>query len=329
MAELNVHIPYSYPDTAQAQLRRLLDDGIEVTFGSEAGPSAETHILVDGRPSRDMVAACPHLQTIIIPWAGIPEQTADLLRDLPHLALHNLHHNAAPVAEYAVALLLTAAKAIVPSDRDLRRNDWRTRYQPSRTVLLRGKTALVLGYGAIGQRVARLCRGLGMRVVATRRSAETITDDGVATIHPASDLHLLLPQTDAMLVCLPHTPTTDRLLGEAELALLPQGALLVNIGRGKIIDEAALYTALRDGPLHAAGLDVWYHYPPDRESRADTAPASYPFHELDNVVMSPHRAGSLWRDELNEIRMEHLARLLNAAARGEQIPNRVDIERGY
>jgi phosphoglycerate dehydrogenase-like enzyme len=103
--------------------------------------------------------------------------------------------------------------------------------------------------------------------------------------------------------------------------------VLVNVGRGPIVDEAALYAALRDGTLYAAGLDVWYNYPADEAARAHTPPSDYPFHELDNVVMSPHRAGS--SVETEALRMVHLARLLNAAARGEPMPNRVDLEAGY
>jgi phosphoglycerate dehydrogenase-like enzyme len=95
------------------------------------------------------------------------------------------------------------------------------------------------------------------------------------------------------------------------------------------VDEAALYHALRDGRLHAAGLDVWYHYPApgDEAARAHTPPSAYPFHELDNVVLSPHRAGGSM--ETDRARMDHLAALLAAAARGEPLPNRVNIQVGY
>jgi phosphoglycerate dehydrogenase-like enzyme len=117
------------------------------------------------------------------------------------------------------------------------------------------------------------------------------------------------------------------LIGERELALLPPDAVLVNVGRGPIVDEAALYHALHEGTLHAAGLDVWYNYPADEASRSHTPPSAYPFHELDNVVMSPHRAGG--SDESEMRRMTHLAALLNAAARGDEMPNRVDLQAGY
>jgi phosphoglycerate dehydrogenase-like enzyme len=88
-----------------------------------------------------------------------------------------------------------------------------------------------------------------------------------------------------------------------------------------------LYLALRDGRLQGAGLDVWYNYPPDEAARINTPPADYPFSELENVVMSPHRAGGTL--ETGRLRMTHLAKLLNMAARGEPIPNCLDLERGY
>jgi phosphoglycerate dehydrogenase-like enzyme len=93
-----------------------------------------------------------------------------------------------------------------------------------------------------------------------------------------------------------------------------------------VVDEAALYAALAEQRLHAAGLDVWWHYPGDGDDGA-VPPSNLPFHQLDNVVMSPHRAGHV--AETEALRMAHLATLLNAAARGEPVPNRVDPEAGY
>ncbi len=122
-------------------------------------------------------------------------------------------------------------------------------------------------------------------------------------------------------------PETDGLIGEPELRLLAADAVLVNVGRGPIVDEAALFHALHDGRLHSAGLDVWYNYPTGEDSRACTPAANFPFHELENVVMSPHRAGATV--ESNTLRMDHLASLLNKAAGGESLPDRIDIQAGY
>ena len=103
--------------------------------------------------------------------------------------------------------------------------------------------------------------------------------------------------------------------------------MLVNVGRGAIVDEGALYHALKSGQLAAAGIDVWYNYPADEASQTNTPPSQYPFGELDNVVLSPHRGG----DDLgiDVARMRDLAELLNAAARGEAMANRVDVNVGY
>jgi phosphoglycerate dehydrogenase-like enzyme len=323
--KLSVHLLRQPDLTALAHLRASLDAEIRFTFGRDVPLPADYQILVAGRPQRKHLTASPNLRALIIPWAGLPQVTRDLMRDFPHVTVHNLHHNAAPVAEMAITLMLAAAKFVVPLDRALRAHDWTPRYhRPSPTILLEGKTVLILGYGAIGQRVAGLCRALTMKVMAIRRHVGVSSPDDV---YPPNALHSLLPQANVLIICLPHTPETTGLIGERELTLLPPSTVLVNVGRGPIVDEAALYRALREGTLHSAGLDVWYNYPSDEAARPHTPPSTYPFHELDNVVMSPHRAGG--SDETPMRRMTHLAALLNAAARGDEMPNRVDLQAGY
>ena len=326
MTTLHVHFDRPLTNDESGYLKPALLADIAVTEGGD--PPAETDILISGRPTRAQLAAAPGLRAVVIPWAGLPDEARDLMRDFPGITVHNLHHNAAPVAELAVALLLAAAKFVLRYDRALRANDWRIRYERSTpTVLLEGRTALILGYGAIGRRVAGICRALGMTTLATRRNLAAPTSDGETEVHPAGSLRELLPRAAAVIICLPHTPETDGLLGAEELALLPAGAVLVNIGRGRIVDEKALYEALRDGRLSAAGLDVWYSYPPDAAARAGWPPSAYPFHELDNVVMSPHRGGAA--DETPRLRMAALAEMLNAAAEGREMGNVVDVGVGY
>jgi phosphoglycerate dehydrogenase-like enzyme len=323
---LAVHLLRETDEAFKAYLRARLRPMVSVTFGRELPKPADHEILVAGRPSREHITASPDLQALIIPFAGLPPETVALMRDFPHVAVHNLHHNAVAAAEMAFTLLLAAAKFIVPIDRALRQQDWRPRYRPNPAVVLEGKTALILGFGAVGRRVAHLCRALGMEVLATRRRASS---RGSETVHPPEALHSLLPGADALVIALPLTPETEGLIGREELALLPPKAVLVNVGRGPIVREDALYKALCDGTLHAAGLDVWYNYPEDEASRSNTPPSARPFHGLDNVVMSPHRAGTGGAGEIEQRRMAHLARLLNAAAAGEEMPNRVDLDVGY
>jgi phosphoglycerate dehydrogenase-like enzyme len=246
--------------------------------------------------------------------------------EFPEIAVHNLHHNAAPTGETALALLFAAAKFVLPYDKSLRKHDWRMRYEPNPSLLFNGKTALVLGYGAIGQYTGKVLKAMEMRVLGIRRHP-TEESDGVAEIYGLEMLSKLLPLANVLIIALPLTAETENLIGERELALLPRGAVLVNVGRGPIVEAAALYQALCEGHLKGAGIDVWYNYPPNLEARSHTPPADFPFHELENVVMSPHRGGG--SEDSNILRMLRLAELLNTAARGEPLPNRVDLEVGY
>ena len=320
---IHAHVLEDFEEQVLDLLRANLADSVQLTSGPEI--PGDVHILIGGRPTREQLMACPALRALIVPWAGVPESTRELLRDFPHITLHNLHHNAAATAEMALALLFAAAKFIVPLDQKLRANDWSPRYAPSRSLGLEGKTALIIGYGQIGQRVGRVCRALGMTVIATRRNR--VEQDDVADVHPTSDLPQLLPRAEVIIITAPLTPETKGLIGEKELAALPRGAVLVNVGRGAIVNEGALYQALKSEQLAAAGIDVWYNYPKDVASQPNTPPAQYPFGELDNVVLSPHRGGD--DSGIDTPRMQHLAELLNAAARGEAMANRVDVDAGY
>jgi phosphoglycerate dehydrogenase-like enzyme len=309
------------------QLRAQLDGSVDLTSGRSTLEGSSFEILISGRPQAADLESSPHLRAVIVPWAGIPQETGLLLKRFPHIALHNLHHNAAATAETAVALLLAAAKLVVPMDQALRRGDWSSRYeQPSPALLLAGKTALILGYGAIGRHIGRACLAMGMTVMATKRNTEE-TRESPVELYPPHRLHQLLPRTHVLIISLPLTPETESLIGKEELELLMPGSILVNIGRGAIVDEQALYAALAGGRLHSAGLDVWYNYPQDEAARRATMPSQLPYHQLDNVVLSPHRGGGA--REIEALRMAALAKLLNAAARGEAMPNRVDREAGY
>ncbi len=324
---LNVHF-YRYPFTDQhAAFKSLLDADINITTGDEISQPANYDILIYPTPSPEWLEASPNLRAVVIPWAGVPEKTRKVMRDYPQISLHNLHHNNYNTAELGLALLLAAAKRLIPMDQALRRNDWSPRYEPTKAVLLRGRTALILGFGEIGQALAKYCLGLAMRVLATKKHPETVTGFPDVRIHPAEALHELLPLADTLLIALPMTEDTEGLIGEEEINRMPEGSILINVGRGPIVDQHALYKALIHGPLRAAGSDVWYNYPESKETRGNTPPADVPFGKLDNFVLSPHRGGMV--ESVEEQRMKALTELLNAACRGETIPNKIDLEAGY
>ncbi len=297
-------------------------DGARFTTGPDV--SADTELLVAGRPTRDQLAASDALHTLLIPWAGLPPATRDLLADFPHLKVHNIHFNAPMVAEMAVGLMIAAAKRMLPADRALRANDWRPRYAPLPQMILDGKTALVLGWGEMGQRIGAGCRALGMAVMATRRRP---SDE--PHVYPPGALHALLPRAHVVFVCVPATAETINLLSTAEFALMPPGAVLVNMGRAVVVDEAALYHALTEGTLGGAAFDVWYHYPANESEYANTPPTTAPLGELDNFVMSPHRSAGPYTEETEQRRVQRIKRSLEAALLGEPLPHPVDVGAGY
>jgi len=312
-------------------LRSLLPSTVEITEGEDVPNPSDFHILIAGFPTRAQIEASPNLSAVIAPFAGAPKEAIELLRDYPQVSLHSIHYNVAPTAEMAIGLMLAAAKFMIPMDRDLRRHDWRARYDQTPALILHGRTATVLGYGRIGQRIGRICHALGMDVIGIRRHAATPdperTLDEFVELHPPADLRDLLPRSHVLFVAAPLTQETEGMIGADELSLLPREAVVVNVGRARVIDEGALYEALRDRTILAAGLDVWYHYPLRDEDRGYAAPSRFPFHELDNVVMSPHRGG--WITAAEETRVVELANLLRAAAEGRPISSQVDKELGY
>jgi phosphoglycerate dehydrogenase-like enzyme len=300
--------------------RELLVDALkgtaEITFGTEIHP--QTRILVEGQLTEEHMGAAPLAEHVVIPFAGLQPKTREVLRNHPAVIAHNLHHNAAMTAEMAMALMLACARRIVQLHTTFSHDDWEPRYFSRDAATLFGKTVVVLGFGAIGQRVGKACEGFGMEVVGVRSQPN-------GDVHGVGELHELLPKADYLVVTLPGTDATDGLIGEREIALLQPHAIVVNVGRGRVIDERALYEALAENRIDAAGLDVWWVYP--KAPGEKTAPSEYPFATLPNVVMTPHVGGAT-RDAEPE-RVRELARLVKAIIAGDDNTNLIDLSRGY
>ena len=323
--ELNVHFAYEPSPEALALLREELPAEISTTFGSDLTSQGQIDILVAGVPSRETLVSNPNLRTLIIPFAGLPRPTRELLAEFPQIAVHNLHHNAIATAETAFALLLASAKNIVPIDRRLRADDWTSRMDGGGERRLSGSTAVILGFGSVGTALARMCHGLEMKVIGVRRSKWRSQTPGLRAADVA-ELSDVLPEADVLFLTVPMTPETTGLIGAAELRRLPDNAILINVARGPVVDEGALYEELSSGRIRA-GIDVWYCYPKGEKSISSTPPSNFPFRDLDNVVMSPHRGGHCEGIEL--ARASALVTLLTAVSTEEIAINRVDLDRGY
>lgn len=180
-------------------------------------------------------------------------------------------------ADHAIMLLLTAARRGLEYDRIMRQG-WRYRIGQGDLLGVRvtGKRIGILGMGRIGRAVAQRARGFDMTVLYHGRTRLPPEQERGATYYP--DFHAMLPHCDFLSIHAPGGPATDRMIDARALSLLPDGAVLVNVGRGSVIDENALFDALTSAKLFAAGLDV-FRDEPDYDMR---------FAALDNVVLSPH-----------------------------------------
>jgi len=186
--------------------------------------------------------------------------------------------NSLSVAEHVMLLLLAASKRLIRADRSVRDGNWAWRNKLEACELA-GKRLLILGYGRIGRHLARLAAAFGMEV---RAYDPFLEKQGwpQGSVGPAGDLKAALAWADAVSVNVPKTDSPT--IGAAELAAIKPGAILINTARGGVVDEAALVTALRDGRIAAAGVDVFEDEPPALDN---------PLFGLDQVVLTPHIAG--------------------------------------
>ena len=252
--------------------------------------------LLDGAPRLRVLSSCSvgldHVDLVAATARGIPVgHTPGVLTDT--------------TAELAIGLLLAVARRVVEADRFVREGRWRE-WSPDLMLGrdLSGATLGVIGLGAIGRAVAQRAEALGMHVLGWNR-----TPREVAGLEPVS-LPELLARSDFVSVHVALTPETRGLLGEAALARMRPGAVLVNVARGGIVDEAALAAALQSGRLAGAALDVFAHEPLPEASPLLTAP---------NLVLTPHIGSASVR---TRTRMADLAVAnLRAGLRGEPMPH--------
>jgi phosphoglycerate dehydrogenase-like enzyme len=228
--------------------------------------------------------------------------------------------HAVPISEYVIGAMLAFAKGLPRAFRAQQERVWRP-FWPDE---LEAKTVGVLGVGAIGARVVELSKALAMRVLAMRRSVDRrMTGEGarnpaVDEMLPPSGLNYLLGESDYVVVALPLTPESRGLIGEEELRAMKPNAVIVNIGRGAIIDEQALVRALKEGWIAGAALDVFQQEPLSGESE---------LWGLDNVIVTPHVSGGTPRymERAMALFCDNLRRYLA----DEPLRNVVDPARGY
>jgi D-3-phosphoglycerate dehydrogenase len=274
---------------APAGLALLQEHGCAVSFLRDANSAEEVQAQMAAREfdaviSRTVdltaaaIAACPSLKVISKHGVGVSNiaVAAATQRGIPVYVTPGA--NAQSVAELTIGLMLAAARRIAHLDHELREGRW-TRAQDG--LQLAGRRLGLLGFGQVGQRVARVAQALGMEVHAHDPMLQGACPVPGVQLHASLDS--LLPVSDVLSLHVPLTRATRNLVDAAALDKLPRNAVLVNTARGEVVDEPALVERLGDGRLAAAGLDTM---------AAEPLPADHPLTHLNNVVLTPHVGGS-------------------------------------
>jgi phosphoglycerate dehydrogenase-like enzyme len=280
----------------------------------------DTDIFVGYSLRAEQLKHAKKLKWIHSTAAGVAQLTYPELRESGILVTNPRGVFSVPMAEHTLGLMIAMARNFPDSVRFQDKSAWGQQQLwdlPQRLSELEGKTLLIVGFGSIGEELAKRARAFDMRIWGVTRSGNG--DKSLAEkIVAASDLHTVLPEADYVMIATPETAETKKLIGADQIARMKQGARLINVGRGSLVDEAALLAALEKGHLAGAALDV---------TATEPLPESSPLWKAPNLFITPHTSavsGRLWERET-----ELLAELLGLWFSGQPMKNVVDLARGY
>ena len=302
-------------------IARHLEERIEVEIlPQDNGPGVpaalgSAEIVVSGAWTRAYPPA-PRLAFLQVPLAGIDQ--VDVAALPKGVAVCNAYGHEPAIGEFAVLAMLAWRHRLFDIALSFRAGSWE--WSPLRGGPLRGEiagaTVGIVGLGAIGREVGRRTALLGCRVLAANRTPRE-TPPFVERLYPLAELDAMLRECDFVVLSCALVPQTKGLIDAARLAAMKRDAYLINLARGPVADEDALYRALADGTIGGAALDTWWRYPDAAEP--NPRPSRFPFHELGNVLMTPHC--SPWTEATVERRSRDIARNLDRFARGEPVAN--------
>jgi phosphoglycerate dehydrogenase-like enzyme len=251
----------------------------------------DAQVYVGGLFTADMASVAEKLRLIHVAGAGTDRIDFDALP--ADILVANTFHHERSIAEYVLAAAIMMRRGFFEQDRSLRRDVWATAVYddaiPQAKTLRDARIGLV-GFGHIGQFAWDLFRAFGATGIAVTGSGRVdAAVHGLSWGGDVTRLDDLLRESDVVVVSAPLTPATEGMIGADQLRALGPDGVLINVDRGLLVDERALFDALRNGDVRGAAIDVWYRYPAGPGEAV--APATLPFSELDNVLMTPHASG--------------------------------------
>jgi len=292
---------------------------------------SEVDVLIGWRPSKILLESGKNLKVFINPGAGI-NHLLDLFIELNRsrkVVLINGHGNSYFVAQHAVALLLTLTNKTIPHHIWMKEGKWRTGDQDAASIPLRFREVGLLGYGAINKKIHQFLAGFDVKFHILRKNWNK-QDEKLPTEaekYSFAELDAFLKNIDVLMIAVPHTSLTLEMIKIRELTLLGPKGLIVNVARGEIINQEDLYHALKNKTIQGAAIDVWYEYHPKGNKEGLKHPYELPFHNLDNIILSPHRGYSPFSDLL---RWDEVIENINRISQGRSdLINIVNLKEEY
>jgi len=285
---------------------------------------SDSQAVVWGHPEVEVLEKAKDLEVVFIPFTGVNRLPFEYLIER-NITVSNNHGNTPIVAERAVALALALMGRVVEYHNDMRMGDWHRHYDGGSpfdlwTSIQRQRVS-ILGCGAIGRNIAQLLKGFRCEITGFRRNH---TVSVVDFDHVTNNLEEALRSGEVIFITLPLTDQTKSLINEKNASIL-RDKFIINVARGEIIQEQALYESLKNGVLKGAAIDSWYNYPTSKIHYA--LPSHYPIHKLNNVVISPHAASHSVEGKL--FQLEDTLKNIQAYIKMGSPVDVVDLEAGY
>ncbi len=292
-------------------------------------PDAE--VLLGGFFSEALLSHAKKLKFAQIPWTGVDNLDFDLLRR-HNVLVCNSHSSSEVVAEHAVAMMMDASKKLSYHDREMRKGNWNRLFPNTQNKVspfskrITGSRIGVIGFGAIGQHIVKMLQGFSCSFQVFTRSG-VVAEEYKNKVQgfQISDFLDKAKELDVVFIAIPFTKETQGMIDDRFFKAMSKDSTLINISRGQILNPEHLFQALLNKQIGSAAIDTWYNYP--SPSNPIVFPSlEFPFHELDNIILSPHRAGYV---DSGFPHLDDAIENLNRFVKGESLKNIISLKNSY